>query len=194
MADFFKFLPTLLEFEGGYVDDPDDPGGATNRGVTYPLFHEVSRPLLDISPSLQALKQLSPDHAGRIYKAEFWDRLYADQIPFQPMADIMFDFYVNAGDHAVHLYYKVLNSLGGRHNVVAWMEEDAIRALQHHNVKQVYMAYKHGRIAYYRALAHEHPVLRRFLKGWLNRVNAFPNFATGVAHEDNVCQPPKAEL
>ena len=38
MANFNKYIPLLTEFEGGYVDDPDDLGGATNMGITYRTF------------------------------------------------------------------------------------------------------------------------------------------------------------
>ncbi len=38
MADFDLFLPMLLKFEGGYVDDPDDPGGETNKGIDMATF------------------------------------------------------------------------------------------------------------------------------------------------------------
>jgi len=176
MADFTKYLPTLFNFEGGYVNDPDDPGGATNLGVTLAVFKEHARSLLNISPSIDALKDMTDDQAGKIYKAQYWDRIFGDQIEFQPLADIMFDFYVNAGGHAVELLYKVLNHLGGSHDVLPWLDISAVRSLQHHDVQEVYMHYKEGRKSYYRTLAQEHPVLRRFLKGWLRRVDAFPHF------------------
>ena len=48
MASFDLFLPIVLRFEGGYVDDPTDPGGETNKGITMATFqqcsHEVGSP------------------------------------------------------------------------------------------------------------------------------------------------------
>jgi lysozyme family protein len=176
MADLTKFLPTLFSFEGGYVDDPVDPGGATNLGVTLAVFKEHARPLLDMVPSLGTLEKLTEEEAGKIYKAQYWDRIFGDQIEFQPLAEIMFDFYVNAGGHAVELLYKVLNHMGGSHDVLPWMDISAVRSLQNHDIEEVYMHYKEGRRSYYRSLVQDHPALRRFLKGWLRRVDAFPDF------------------
>ncbi len=40
MAKFELYIPLLSDFEGGYVDDPDDLGGATNMGITYRTYCE----------------------------------------------------------------------------------------------------------------------------------------------------------
>jgi lysozyme family protein len=73
MANFDLFLPLLLEFEGGYVDDPEDPGGETNKGVTMAVFRECSLELLGIDPTSDALKALTDAQAGIIYKARYWN-------------------------------------------------------------------------------------------------------------------------
>jgi lysozyme family protein len=177
MADFYRFFPTLLKFEGGFVDDPADPGGATNKGVTFATFRAHARPLLNVRPTMQALKELSDEQAGRIYKVQYWDKILGDHIEFQPLAEIMFDFYVNAGSHAVALFYDVLNHAGTHHDRLNWIDMSAIRLLPHLNGEEIYMHYKEGRKAYYRTLAQQHPALRKFLKGWLNRVNSFPDFS-----------------
>jgi lysozyme family protein len=57
MADFNAFFPTLLRFEGGFVDDPADPWGATNKGITLQTFDSYARRLPGIDPTLEALKQ-----------------------------------------------------------------------------------------------------------------------------------------
>jgi len=46
MASLDLYLPQLLRFEGGYVDDPADPGGATNLGITLATFERYAQPLL----------------------------------------------------------------------------------------------------------------------------------------------------
>ena len=49
-ANFFKSLEMVLEHEGGFVDHPKDPGGATNRGITYKTYEKfLGRPLKDIN-------------------------------------------------------------------------------------------------------------------------------------------------
>lgn len=175
MADFNKFLPTLLRNEGGWVDDPADPGGATNKGVTFAVFKEHAN-MLKITPTIDSLKRLTDEQAGKIYKTLYWDNIRGDEIPFQPLANIMFDFHVNAGAHAITLFYQILNSMGSHVNVSHVMDARAMDVLRHHDVTDVYMHYKHGRKAYYISLVHSHPALKKFLKGWLARVDRFPDF------------------
>ncbi|WP_426165114.1 glycoside hydrolase family 108 protein [Pseudoduganella sp. R-34] len=176
MADFQKFLPTLLSLEGGFSNDPHDPGGVTNMGITFPIYKQHALRLLGVQPTLDGLKSLTAEQAGKIYKVEYWDRMFGDEISFEPLANIMFDFYVNAGHHAFQLLQQVLNAAGGQFDLRAPLRSQTVEALRHHDIIEVYTAYKDGRKAYYRALAHEHPVLRRYLKGWLHRVDRFPDF------------------
>jgi len=56
MATFVIFLPMLLKFEGGYVDDPEDPGGRNEQGVTMLTFRGCSHELLGIDPTSENLK------------------------------------------------------------------------------------------------------------------------------------------
>ncbi|MES2317585.1 MAG: glycosyl hydrolase 108 family protein [Pseudomonadota bacterium] len=176
MADFQKFFPTLLRFEGGYSDDRFDPGGATNMGITFPVFRKYAPTLLETRPTLEGLRDLSKAQAAKIYKIEYWDATFGDDIAFQPLADILFDFYVNAGHHAIVLLFQVLNSRGGHFDVRTTLHAAVIDSLQHHDILQIYAEYREGRKGYYRTLVHQHPVLRRYLKGWLRRVDSFPDF------------------
>ncbi len=59
MASFDLYLPQLLRFEGGFVDDPNDPGGATNRGITLATFQRCAQALLGQAPTLQNLRALT---------------------------------------------------------------------------------------------------------------------------------------
>ncbi len=175
MADFSQFLPILLRNEGGWVDNKYDPGGATNKGITFKTFQSYAPRILNIKPTLDNLKNLSNDQAGKIYKIEYWDPIFGDDIQLQPLANIMCDFHVKAGYQAVKLFIGVLNSLGSNHHVDSRLTRKIMESLNSHDSVEVYMEYKEGRKAYYRQLAQEHPALRRFLNGWLNRVNSFPD-------------------
>jgi lysozyme family protein len=120
---------------------------------------------------------LTNEQAGKIYKPLYWDKVRGDDITLQDLADIVFDFYVNAGANATRLLQTVMNAAGARPSV----EVDGdigpltIKALQALDQRDVYRRYKQGRIEYYEDLAANHPSLAKFLKGWLNRVNAFPD-------------------
>ncbi len=171
MASFDIFLPLLLGFEGGYVDDPTDPGGETNKGVTMTTFAQCSHSLLGIDPTSANLQALTDAQAGIIYKALYWDKMQGDAFTAQDLADIVCDFYVNAGTHATSLLQQVLNNMGANIVVDGGIGNATLQALAAQPQDQVYQAYRQGRIDYYQALGQRFP---QFLKGWLNRVNAFP--------------------
>lgn len=179
MADFKLFFPTLLQHEGGFVNDPADPGGATNKGVTLGTFKGCAQRLLNIAPTLDALKALSDDQAGVIYKALYWDPIKGDQISLQPLANIVFDFQVNAGNRSAKLLQQVLNDLGTTPplQVDGAIGNGTLAALRAIDQKAVYARFKQYRADYYRNLVAQRPALQKFLKGWLNRVDSFPDLA-----------------
>jgi lysozyme family protein len=74
----------LIGHEGGYVNDPKDPGGETNWGISKRAY-----PQLDI-------RALTRDDARRIYRADFWDRVHGDEM-YDGVAFQTFDFAVNSG-------------------------------------------------------------------------------------------------
>lgn len=172
MADFDQFLPILLRFEGGYVDDPTDPGGETNKGVTMASFCQCSHDLLGIDPTSENLRALTDAQAGIIYRTLYWNKMNGDSFPLQDLANIVCDFYVNAGTHATLLLQRVLNGMGANLVEDGRLGAASIQALNSFDQVAVYRQYKQGRITYYQCLAQKFP---QFLKGWLNRVNAFPD-------------------
>ncbi len=175
MADFTQFLPTLLQFEGGYVNDPADPGGETNKGITMNTFKEFAQPLLGIAATSANLKALTDQQAGVIYKVEYWDKVQGDAINLQDLANIVCDFYVNAGANATKLLQRVMNDMGANLVVDGGIGTASLQALAGLDQTEVYRNYKQGRIAYYQNLVQKNPKLGKFLKGWMNRVNAFPD-------------------
>ena len=94
MEDRFGIcIAFTLRQEGGYVDDPADPGGATNMGITLATYREWSD-----DPHLGDLqvKDLTLKTASAIYRSRYWNPLRADALP--PGVDLsVFDMGVNAG-------------------------------------------------------------------------------------------------
>src|SRR5271155_2539571 len=171
MANFDAFLPLLLRFEGGYVNNPTDPGGETNMGVTIATFQQSAQSLLDIEPTSENLQALTSRQAGIIYKSLYWDKIQGDAFDAQDLANIVCDFYVNAGTHATTLLQQVMNNLGANIVVDGAIGTASMQALAALPQDQVYQAYRQGRIDYYTQLGQRFP---QFLKGWLNRANSFP--------------------
>jgi lysozyme family protein len=171
MATFDIFLPILLKFEGGFVDDPDDPGGETNKGVTMATFQNCSHELLGIDPTSDNLKALTDGQAGIIYKALYWNKIQGDAMALQDLANIVCDFFVNSGSHATKLLQSVMIDMGANISADGVIGPGSIAALNNLPQAEVYRRYKQGRIVFYQNLGQKFP---KFLKGWLNRVNAFP--------------------
>jgi lysozyme family protein len=91
--DFEKAISIVLEEEGGYVNDPKDPGGETNYGITTKVLQRaIAEGLL---PTV-AVKDLTPFHAKIIYKAWYWDTIKGDQLPW-PLCLFVLDASVNQG-------------------------------------------------------------------------------------------------
>lgn len=82
--NFDTAFERVLGHEGGYINDPQDPGGETNWGIS-----KASYPNLNI-------RTLTRDLAKSIYLADFWNRIHADQLP-PAVAFQAFDFAVNSG-------------------------------------------------------------------------------------------------
>jgi lysozyme family protein len=171
MASFDLFLPILLRFEGGYVDNPNDPGGETNKGITMRTFATCSHALLGIDPTSANLRALTDAQAGIIYRRNYWNPMQGDQFALQDLANIVCDFYVNAGTHATSLLQTVMNGLGANVVVDGVLGPGSVQALTSLDQSAVYQQYRQGRINYYQGLGTKYPM---FLQGWLNRVNAFP--------------------
>jgi len=172
MANFDLFLPRLLSLEGGYVNDPDDPGGETNKGITMTTFAACSRELLGLEPTSASLKTLTNAQAGIIYRNLYWNKISADQFPSQDLAEMVCDFYINAGAKATLLLQQILSAMGQRVVQDGIFGPICLEALAKLPSDEVYRRYKQGRKDYYLGLGHEYP---EFLAGWLNRVNTFPD-------------------
>lgn len=176
MADFNLFLPKLLAFEGGFVDNPADPGGATNAGITLSTWRGCAERMFGVSGTLDTLKALTIGQAGAIYRKLYWDALSCDEIELQPLAEMFCDFYVNAGSPAVSLMQVSLRKTGSEGiEADGYFGPKTMDALDDADQAAVYREYKQLRMEYYRRLVSVRPALARFLDGWLARVASFPD-------------------
>lgn len=93
---FDRALPLVLAHEGGYVDHPSDPGGATNLGITRKTlarWRKIS-PFTDLSKS--EVKALTNAAVAPIYRAFYWDEIRGDDLP-DGLDYAVFDYAVNSG-------------------------------------------------------------------------------------------------
>lgn len=89
---FERALSLVLKHEGGYVDHPKDPGGATNLGVTIGTLSDW----LGRKASKADVKALKPASVAPIYRKRYWDAVRGDELP-AGVDYAVFDFAVNSG-------------------------------------------------------------------------------------------------
>jgi lysozyme family protein len=90
--NFDAALKAILHHEGGYVDHPADPGGRTNLGVTQKVWEEWVGHEVDE----KAMRALTPELVGPMYKAKYWDKIKGDDLP-EGVDYAVFDAAVNSG-------------------------------------------------------------------------------------------------
>lgn len=102
----------IVAREGGYVNDPDDPGGATNFGVT---IHTMRRLGLDLTGDgvvgVSDVRALTQDQAVDIFVTHYFVRPRITDVPSVLQASL-FDMYVNAGSNAVKILQRMLRDMG----------------------------------------------------------------------------------
>lgn len=90
---FEHVLPRVLAHEGGFVNDPDDPGGPTNRGVTQRVY-DGYRKRKGLSP--RSVRGITAEEIHEIYRHQYWDAVRGDDLPLG-LDYAVFDYAVNSG-------------------------------------------------------------------------------------------------
>ena len=163
-AAFQASLPFILRWEGGYVNHPADPGGATNKGVTQRVYNDwrvrQGMPARDV-------RQITDDEVHAIYEAGYWTPPRCDLLP-RPLDLVQFDTAVNMGvGRAVRMLQASLGC-----GVDGDFGPGTRRAAEACDAGAAVAAYCDRREAYYRGLAQKNPKVAVFLTGWMNRLDA----------------------
>ena len=153
LIKFDDIIVVVLHHEGGYVNDPKDPGGETNFGIA-----KRSHPDVDI-------KNLTEEGAKEIYKEHYWDRNKVEDLP-ENLRHIYFDMCVNQGrSRAVRIMQRAANAKGANLKVDGGMGPKTIAAMDGVELDRV-RAY---RVKYYADLVTRKPDLEKFYFGWFRR-------------------------
>jgi lysozyme family protein len=172
MTDFAKALAYTLKWEGGWSDDPADPGGATNHGITLKTAQRYG------IKTKEELRAISPERVAEIYEAGYWR--FGDGED-QRVATKLFDMAVNMGpETAIRLLRKALGALpdtptadGGPSG--AGPARPTLDAANGVGPPLLLACLREVCAAHYRAIVARRPASAKFLKGWLRRAAEVPN-------------------
>ena len=167
MAISYKLVPFILKFEGGFVNDPDDLGGATNKGITIGTFGEYRKRKGLPPPTVQDIKSLSDKDWYAIFKNMYWDRWKADEIKSQSVADILVDWVWASGVHGIKRPQRILGV--SPDGIVG---SKTIAAINAADPKKLFDAIKDDRAKFIDEICKARPKNEKYRKGWMNRINA----------------------
>lgn len=166
MANVEKLVPFILKWEGGFVNDPDDLGGATNRGVTLATYMQYCRKKGYPVPTVERLKNLSEREWAEILKTMYWDRWKADKIVNQSVANIMVDWVWASGVHGVKRPQKILGV-----SIDGIVGNQTLAAVNAKDAKELFYAIKADRIRFIDEICKARPANEKYRRGWMNRIN-----------------------
>lgn len=173
----------IVAREGGFVNDPDDPGGATNHGVTLNTLRRLG---LDVTRNTQIdvadVRALTSTQAIDIYVEHYYRRTGISALP-DSVQPAVFDMYVNAGANAVKVLQRLLTSMGFACDADGQIGPLTIRAAQRAAAAapgHIADAYAISRRNYYYMLADARPASRKYARrrdggkgGWITRAEEF---------------------
>jgi len=167
--NFDKSLALVLKSEGGWVNNPADPGGETNLGVTKKVWEEW------VGHEVKTMKDLTPADVAPMYKAKYWMACYAPQLK-TGIDYALFDAAVNMGSgRAIKLLQECLGcvpdgTIGPR----------TLQLIDQKKPQDVIEAFSKRKIDFYESLNKP-----QFINGWLKRVEQVKQNALNMIGEAN---------
>lgn len=163
-SNFAAWLKLELTFEGGRVDDPQDPGGRTAFGVTQRVYNGYRKkrnlPLRDVF-------KIEATEIAEIYRTGYWDKVRADELP-DGLDMVVADGAINSGpSQAVKWLQRALGPVykGRVDGVMGDTTLAAVATID--DIDQLIARTLERRLAFLKALK----TFKRFGRGWTSRVN-----------------------
>jgi lysozyme family protein len=183
MQNVQEIARQIVAREGGFVDDPDDPGGATKHGVTIGTMQRLG---LDLDGDGRVdradVRALEASQAVAIFVTKYFERPGIASLP-EALQPSVFDMYVNAGAQAVRLLQTLLCDMGYDvtvDGVIGPQTAGAAESAARVSADDLVDAYGIARRNYYYRLAEARAPLRKYARrkdggkgGWIVRAEEF---------------------
>lgn len=161
MAKADILQPFIISWEGGFVNDPHDRGGATNKGVTITTFRKV----YGQNKTVNDLKRMTDEEWLYIFKRYYWNKWKAEQINSQSIANLLVDWFWTSGNYGIKIPQYIL-----RLKVDGIVGPKTLSAINNcPNEKELFTRLWNEREEFFKRIANG--TQRKFLNGWLNRLN-----------------------
>ena len=173
----------IVAREGGFVNDPDDPGGATKHGVTLATLRRLGFDTTgDGAVTVADVERLTAPQATAIFLEHYYRKPGIATLP-EPLRPSVFDMYVNAGSNSVKILQRLVTRMGFPCSADGAIGPLTIAAVQQaHDAAPDHMAdaYAIARRNFYYGLADARPASRKFARrrdggkgGWIIRAEEF---------------------
>lgn len=182
--NFDRILDELLLSEGGFVNHPSDPGGATNLGVTLATAKRLGIDVdKDGDTDVNDIKLLKREHAAQVFKSEFWDKVKGDELP-HGLDYAVVDFAYHSGPKRAVIGLQRLLGLAddgilGPHTLAA------VKSYQFYDT--LINRYMDDRVKFLKSLS----TFSVFGKGWMNRIVKVRKISLELATHPEQEQPKK---
>ena len=164
---FEQALKFTLKWEGSYTNDPDDPGGPTNKGIIQSVYNRYRRRK---NLSLRSVKFLTDQEMREIYEKDYWEVVRSKYLK-APLGLVMFDTCVNMGPAGSIARLQMALDL----KVTGYWTKSISDVIHNCDAGKIALKICKLRVAKRYERVKEDESQRKFLKGWLNRDNDLAN-------------------
>lgn len=158
MANSRILFDWILSFEGGYVNDPDDAGGCTNKGVTIGVW----KAYFNKNATCEDMKKLTTDDALKVFERKFWGPMNAGQIKDQAIANTYVDWgWASGPDTVKNIFKRVFNT----NDFISFINSSS-------NPQELFNRIQRERLLFIDKIIIKKPRNKKFESGWKRRINS----------------------